>query len=154
MRGEAFNEAAFLGLGEARQLAPPSYSPFYPGDDHVAKYTEYDPEGASKILDEIGLDQKNEEGFRLRPDGEVLDLTLLAVVREMVAFYYDTYKAEESKPLLTGSDVMTLFGMPQGALIGRVLDEVVRAEEEGAVGNREEAVRHIREWLSSEGRCR
>jgi poly(A) polymerase len=82
------------------------------------------------------------------------DPTLLAVVREMVAFYYDTYKAEESKPLLTGSDVMTLFGMPQGALIGRVLDEVVRAEEEGAVGNREEAVRHIREWLSSEGGCR
>ena len=79
------------------------------------------------------------------------DPTLLAVVREMVAFYYDTYKAEESKPLLTGSDVMTLFGMPQGALIGRVLDEVVRAEEEGAVGNREEAVRHIREWLSSAG---
>jgi hypothetical protein len=69
----------------------------------------------------------------------------------MVAFYYDTYRVEESKPLLTGSDVMTLFGMPQGALIGRVLDEVVRAEEEGAVGNREEAVRHIREWLSSAG---
>ena len=39
--------------------------------------------------------------------------------------------------------------IPQGALVGRVLDEVVRAEEEGAVWNREEAVCHIREWLSS-----
>jgi peptide/nickel transport system substrate-binding protein len=76
---EELNEAAFLGLGEARQLAPPSYSPFYPGDEHVFKYTEYDPDMANEWLDEIGLDQKNDEGFRLRPDGEVLDLTMLAV---------------------------------------------------------------------------
>jgi peptide/nickel transport system substrate-binding protein len=76
---EEINEAAFLGLGEGRQLAPPSYSPFYPGDDEVKKYTEYDPDEANKILDELGLDQKNDEGFRLRPDGEVLDLTILAV---------------------------------------------------------------------------
>jgi peptide/nickel transport system substrate-binding protein len=76
---EELNEAAFLGLGEARQLAPPSYSPFYPGDEHVFKYTEYDPDMANEWLDEIGLDQKNDEGFRLRPDGEVLDITMLAV---------------------------------------------------------------------------
>jgi peptide/nickel transport system substrate-binding protein len=76
---EEINEAAFLGLGEGRQLAPPSYSPFYPGDEHVYKYTEYDPDAANDMLDALGLDQKNAEGFRLRPDGEVLDLTMLAI---------------------------------------------------------------------------
>ena len=44
------------------------------------------------------------------------DPALLAVVREIVAFYYDTYTVEESKPLLTGADVMTLLGdTPGGA---------------------------------------
>ncbi|MFQ5585473.1 MAG: HD domain-containing protein [Thermodesulfobacteriota bacterium] len=79
------------------------------------------------------------------------DPALLSVVREMVAFYYNTYTVEESEPLLTGSDVLKLFHLPEGAIIGRVLDEVVRAEEEGIVRNRDEAVRHIREWLSLEG---
>jgi peptide/nickel transport system substrate-binding protein len=33
---------------------------------------EYDPDGANKLLDEIGLDKKDAEGWRLRPDGKRL----------------------------------------------------------------------------------
>jgi len=76
---DEINESAFLGLGEARQLTPAPYSPYYPGDEHAKKYTQYDPETAKKWLDEIGLDKKGPDGFRLRPDGQVLSLSILAI---------------------------------------------------------------------------
>ena len=36
----------------------------------------YDPEGAKRLLDEIGLDKLNSDGFRLGPDGKVFDLAI------------------------------------------------------------------------------
>jgi len=33
---------------------------------------DFDPELANKLLDEIGLDQRDERGIRLRPDGAIL----------------------------------------------------------------------------------
>jgi len=38
--------------------------------------TEYNPEEANRLLDEIGLDKKNSEGWRLGPDGKVFNLHL------------------------------------------------------------------------------
>lgn len=40
------------------------------------KYTEYDPERANQLLDELGL-KKDSSGFRLGPDGKPLKLTLM-----------------------------------------------------------------------------
>ena len=45
-------------------------------DELVTQDTEFDPEGAMALLDEVGLDQKDGNGFRLRSDGEVLKLNL------------------------------------------------------------------------------
>lgn len=36
--------------------------------------TNYDPVQAAQLLDAIGLDQRDDEGYRLRPDGEVLEI--------------------------------------------------------------------------------
>ena len=38
------------------------------------KHTEYDPAKANELLDGIGLDKRDGEGWRLRPDGERLTL--------------------------------------------------------------------------------
>lgn len=60
-------ESAFLGLGEPRQgVAAPGH-PYYPGDEYAHKYTEYKPDEANAMLDKIGLDKKDSEGFRLYP---------------------------------------------------------------------------------------
>ena len=38
---------------------------------------EYDPDQANELLDKVGLDQRDSEGFRLRPDGERLSLVII-----------------------------------------------------------------------------
>ena len=62
-------ESAFLGLGEARQPVAAPWSPYYPGDAYARKYTEYRPDEANRMLDRIGLDKKDADGFRLFPGG-------------------------------------------------------------------------------------
>ncbi len=93
---EEINESAFLGLGEPRQLVPPPESPFYPGDEYAYQYIEYDPARANEILDSLGLEEKNAEGFRLLPDGREVTINLAAVpafgpwvdVGELVSSYW------------------------------------------------------------------
>jgi len=71
---DEINEVVFLGTGEPIQIAPPPTSPFY--DERTAKaYTQYDPEKAKDLLDEIGL-KRDSEGYILRPDGKPLILVL------------------------------------------------------------------------------
>ncbi len=75
----AIKESAFLGLGEARQGVPAPWHPYYPGDEWAYKYTEYDPDKANQLLDSIGLDRRDGEGFRLLPNGERLDLEIQVI---------------------------------------------------------------------------
>ncbi len=72
---EAINQNTYLGLGEARQIVPLKNSPFYPGDEAAFAWTQYDPDLANMMLDEI-LPDKDSEGFRTFPDGERLVLRL------------------------------------------------------------------------------
>ncbi len=60
-------ESAFLGLGEARQPVAAPWHPYYPGDLYAKKFTEYRPDAANRLLDRIGLDRKDSDGFRLFP---------------------------------------------------------------------------------------
>lgn len=62
------------GLTEPAQLAPGSSSPFYNPRLYKA-YTEYDPERANAMLDEIGL-KRGGDGYRTFPDGTQMVLLL------------------------------------------------------------------------------
>ncbi|KAA3660811.1 MAG: ABC transporter substrate-binding protein, partial [Chloroflexi bacterium] len=75
----AISELAFLGLGEARQGVPAPFHPFYPGDEYAFKYTELDLDTANALLDGIGLTELDDDGFRLLPNGEPLDLEVQAI---------------------------------------------------------------------------
>jgi peptide/nickel transport system substrate-binding protein len=73
------NESAFLGTGEPRQGVPKKGHPYYPGDEYAFKYTQYDPAKANQMLNAIGLDKKDAEGFRLLPSGKRLMIELSVV---------------------------------------------------------------------------
>lgn len=81
---EEINESIFLALGEPRQNVPPPNYAIYPGDECAFKYAMHDLEKANMMLDSIGLDKKNSDGFRLYPDsspsaGDVVTIEVSAV---------------------------------------------------------------------------
>lgn len=65
---EAIIESQFLGIGEPAQAGPSPSSPFY-YPPLLEAYTDHDPERAGRILDSLGLDQRDAEGYRTFPDG-------------------------------------------------------------------------------------
>ncbi len=72
---ETINELTFSGLGEPRQAGPVSGSPNFDAELE-ALWTEYDPDRADALLDELGLSERDDAGFRLRPDGERLAIVI------------------------------------------------------------------------------
>ena len=70
---DEINQLNYFGTVSPSQPMPPLGSPTRAATEHLATlFTEYDPELANSLLDEIGLDQRNADGWRLRPDGEEL----------------------------------------------------------------------------------
>ncbi len=61
--------------------------------------------------------------------------------RDLLVEYY---KAKELPPLLNGGDLISELGIPQGPLIGEILDEVRMAQLEGEVSSKEEALKMAR----------
>jgi peptide/nickel transport system substrate-binding protein len=74
---EEINDLVFNGIMEPRQTSPVSGSPYFK-EELENYYAQYDPDLANQLLDEMGLDQRNGDGFRLRPNGETLTLILTA----------------------------------------------------------------------------
>jgi len=72
---ESLNEANFFGLGQPRQVAPPAVSEWYV-EAYEKAYIDFAPEISARLLDEMGLDKRNSDGIRLRPDGKPLRIYL------------------------------------------------------------------------------
>ena len=58
----------YSGLADAVQVAPGPQSPYYELSLYHA-FTDYDPGTANRLLDQIGIDHRDSEGFRTFPDG-------------------------------------------------------------------------------------
>jgi peptide/nickel transport system substrate-binding protein len=74
---ELINETLHMGLAEPKQVAPLKTSPFY----HQALETtaiELDRDRANALLDEIGMDRRDSDGFRLGPDGKPFQVNFIA----------------------------------------------------------------------------
>lgn len=69
---EEIIEIVHFGQGEPAQVAPLESSPLY-NEQLATQYLEYDVELANEYLDRV-LPEKDEDGFRLRPDGERLSI--------------------------------------------------------------------------------
>ena len=66
-------QSVFLGMAEPNQVSPLSTSVHY-WKDQAKNLIDYDPDGANKILDELGLDKRDAEGYRLRSDGKRMSI--------------------------------------------------------------------------------
>ncbi|MCY3978062.1 MAG: ABC transporter substrate-binding protein, partial [Chloroflexi bacterium] len=78
---DEINELVYFGLANAQQTAPVPSSLFFE-DWMPGHYAQFDPDLANQLLDEMGLDQRDADGFRLRPDGETLFINFQVSVPE------------------------------------------------------------------------
>ena len=63
------NEVMFHGLGTIQAWIPHPETPYYPGAQWASVDISHDPVTANKILDDLGLTAKDDEGYRMRADG-------------------------------------------------------------------------------------
>ena len=72
---DEINQVIFLGLATpANNTALPD-SPLF-DEDYQTRWTQFDPDLANQLLDEIGLTGRNSDGVRLLPDGRLLELVV------------------------------------------------------------------------------
>jgi peptide/nickel transport system substrate-binding protein len=92
------NEVFWLGQGEPGGPAPAENTQFSPGPGSRKLHSTLDPKTANEMLDKLGLDKKDPQGFRLRSDGKgplVLNVTTVGAafvnwtgIAEMVAQHW------------------------------------------------------------------
>ena len=78
---DEINQIVYFGHGTPRQTTVIPSSKFYEME-FAKSFIEYDPDRAQRLLDEIGLADRNGDGFRERPNGGSLDVTLEWVTME------------------------------------------------------------------------
>jgi peptide/nickel transport system substrate-binding protein len=67
---DQLNETFWLGLATSRSAVPADNNKWHPGSKYNTLWVDYDPKQANEMLDKIGLDKKDSEGYRLRTDGK------------------------------------------------------------------------------------
>jgi peptide/nickel transport system substrate-binding protein len=72
---DEMNESLFFGLARMGQNAPQPISSYYK-PKYAEAWAQYDPDLANQLLDEMGLDERDSDGWRLRPDGEPLKFNI------------------------------------------------------------------------------
>ena len=72
--------STFYAIGPfVSEIAQSSFlenSPYY-DEEWTKQYTQFDPETANKMLDEMGMTQYDENGWRMTADGKAFDLVIL-----------------------------------------------------------------------------
>ena len=68
---EEINQSLLFGTARMGQLAPLPSSKYYK-EEYGTAWAQFDTALANQLLDEMGLDQKNAQGIRLRSDGQPL----------------------------------------------------------------------------------
>lgn len=79
------NETAFFGLGEPQQYVGFSPAPAFVPAGLKTHMTEYNPDMAKKLLDEIGMKDTDGDGFRELPNGQKLVLNINFATQGMPA---------------------------------------------------------------------
>jgi peptide/nickel transport system substrate-binding protein len=63
------NAIFWMGLGTPGNWTVSAEDRYYPGDGYHEMWHDFDPDEANQILDDLGLSEKDNEGYRLRSDG-------------------------------------------------------------------------------------
>ncbi|MGH7322245.1 MAG: ABC transporter substrate-binding protein [Candidatus Rokuibacteriota bacterium] len=67
---DQLNETFWIGIGVSGSIAPNENVPYSPGPEWRKKWSTLDVAQANQLLDKIGLDKKDGDGYRLRTDGK------------------------------------------------------------------------------------
>jgi peptide/nickel transport system substrate-binding protein len=67
---DQINETFWLGTGTGGSVAPSETNKYSPGPEYRTKWATLDINQANAMLDKLGLDKKDAEGYRLRTDGK------------------------------------------------------------------------------------
>ncbi len=73
---EGISETIFSGVVAPYQAAPSEGSAFY-DEEFATQYTEFNPELANQLLDKVGLNKKDDDGYRLDKTGNRLRIEAL-----------------------------------------------------------------------------
>jgi len=76
MNRDEINDVAYYGLGKVEQFVGFSPAPDFVPESIKMHMTQYDPDGASALLDEVGLKDVDGDGFRELPNGEALAINI------------------------------------------------------------------------------
>ena len=77
---EEINQIIFKGQCIPSQVAPLFGPPYHGESDMFKVYTQHDPDLANKLLDEIGISKRDDEGFRMGLDGKKMLLVISATL--------------------------------------------------------------------------
>ena len=69
------NKSVYLGLGTPLQATMLPSTTFYK-EEWGQAHAEFDPDEANRLLDEVGLSERDRDGFRIGPDGDALLITV------------------------------------------------------------------------------
>ena len=84
---DQLNETFWLGTGTPGSVIPSSDSPYYPGPEFKKLWAVLDVKQANDLLDKVGLDKKDSDGFRQRKDGKgQLRLELTTVGAQFIQY--------------------------------------------------------------------
>jgi peptide/nickel transport system substrate-binding protein len=84
---DQLNEAFWLGTGTPGNSLPAPGTLYSPGAEYNKRWANYDPAAANQLLDKVGLDKKDGEGYRLRSDGKGrLRLEIVTVGAQFVPY--------------------------------------------------------------------
>ncbi len=72
---DEINERIGLGEGTLTQVTCWNKCPWFK-EEWTDAYAEFNQDAANTLLDEMGLDQRDDEGFRLKPSGETLSVII------------------------------------------------------------------------------
>jgi peptide/nickel transport system substrate-binding protein len=73
---DEINEVAYFGMGEPKQYVAFSPPPDFVDPKWVQHFAQYDPAMAKSLLDEVGMNDTDGDGFRELPNGEKIVLNL------------------------------------------------------------------------------
>lgn len=117
MDREEIKEVVGLGHGEPRQATVHPACSFYE-EEWAKSYAEYDPDKANRLLDEMGLEKRDEDGYRLRPDGKRLTITMNLAsdvpywpdTSELVKEYWENVGVKTVLNVIDRNYLLTLIG--------------------------------------------
>lgn len=73
---------------------------------------------------------------------------LIKTIKELETYKKEKYEKIPIKSLLTGREIMEIFGLPEGPQIGKIKKSLENAQMEGIVKTKEDAIKFVRDLIS------